>query len=130
MSSLTQRRVEPRCCPPDRCSGKPPSSITDVSAPDYARVEKAIVALFEYWFRQVCSDNLDISEWISKACIVVLGETKSFACTESEARFNLLSRMENAMDGMMDDEWEKEGPAILRDALNQIRGQLVSVSSK
>ena len=124
------RRVQPRICAPDRCSGRTPASINDDSAPDYARVEIAILALFEYWFRLAFSRAPPaLGSEVAYLCGRALHSTQSLGCTEATDRVKMISVIGKVvrLKDTEKDFWRTNGSSVLGTALRSTYDQLVSL---
>ena len=86
------KRVEPRCCAPDRCSGRTPATINNPSAPDYARVESAITSIFLGCF---LAEIQETGIYPKQVCEIVLKATSTLECETADDRFNLLPLFES-----------------------------------
>ena len=85
------KRVEPRCCAPDRCSGRTPATINDPSAPDYARTGSAITSIFLSCIEIAL---LDVGSDTSPLYSDILRRTSTLDCETPKERFELLSLIE------------------------------------
>ena len=122
------KRVEPRCCAPDRCSGRTPATINDPSAPDYARVESAITSIFLGCFLAEIQDTEMLPNML---CETVLKATSTLSCGTPAERFNLLPFFERiSHEYTNSEEMQKSRPYdLIRKSLRVLHDKLVSPST-
>ena len=102
------KRVEPRCCAPDRCSGRTPASINDPSAPDYDRIESAITSILLQCF---LIDLLDTGVYPQGLCKQVLRSTITLDCGTPNEQFDLLPLFEKVShDYLTSEDSQRDSP--------------------
>ena len=120
------KRVEPRCCAPDRCSGRTPATINDPSAPDYARVESAITSiLLGCYSAEMLATGINDKS----LCETVLKATSTLECGTPGQRFDLLPLFERISQSFVACETSQREAAysFVPNALRMLHDKVVSL---
>ena len=121
------KRVEPRYCAPDRCSGRTPATINDPAAPDYARVDAAITSLFLGCHSLTVMQN--VLDW-SEFYVILLGSVSTLDCGTPSEQFGLLANVERIAKEFLSSEKNsrESGFDALNETFRRFHGQIVSRS--